>query len=157
MTKAKNKRFLREVIISTIMHSTEDEDKVRKAMLHVVPESLREKVIDKISIAASRGFHGNEIRFLQLLIRGKEAEEVFARILCNLDDTNRAILSDTLDERIDGSGNLYLRLGKQEAYLGKLVLLDGDDSLRIVFKPKYNEKGFWPRYIKSIFEERCRS
>jgi RNA binding exosome subunit len=148
MAKTRNKHFIKEAIISTIMHSTEDEDKVREAILHTVPVSLRDKALEKLSVVSSRGFHGNEIKFLQLSIKGKEADEMLTQILCNLDSVNRAVLYDTLDERIDKSGNLYIRMGKQEAYLGKLVLLDGDDSLRIVFKPRYNQKEFWPQYIK---------
>jgi RNA binding exosome subunit len=146
---------LKEAIISSISHSTEDLEKVKESMLKLLPTDIREKYSERFTLRVFRGFHGNEIRLLQVNINGKDAVTLIENILCNLRRSSIDILVNTLNERIDHSGNLYLRLGKQEAFKGSMEIYEGDDTVRIVFKPWYNKEGFWEDFIKTQTGKRC--
>jgi len=46
-------------------------------------------------------------------------------------ETDKRIIDTTLDNRLTSS-HLYIRLSKQEAYQGNIVLYEGDDIIKIV-------------------------
>jgi hypothetical protein len=59
---------------------------------------------------------------------------VLARVLA-IPGAHERVLA-TLDARVDDDGILYLRLDKQAAFAGRLVLLDGEDAIQLRLKPE---------------------
>ena len=60
--------------------------------------------------------------------------EFIRNILCRLSESERGILIASLSDRVDPRvSHLYIRLSKQDAYLGRIKLLDGSDVIKIVF------------------------
>ena len=117
--------------ISTIIHATEDDEKVKKAVFQLIPENLRNKV--RIKEYKYKGYHGNPITLLTIMFRGKSAEEVLKYIGQKLDDLSKRILETSLELRYDiTTCKLYLRFDKQEAYRGNIILYDGDDCIKVV-------------------------
>ncbi|MDK2384485.1 MAG: RNA-binding domain-containing protein, partial [Candidatus Korarchaeota archaeon] len=84
--------------------------------LNAVPPGLRDKV--RIEETLSRGHHGNPIRMLRVSLQGREAEEALRWILGGLSESDLRLLELSLASRMDRGGHLYLRLDKQDAYLG---------------------------------------
>jgi len=125
----KEKRVVRRVEITTSIHATEDDVKVRKAVLNLIPDELRNKV--KIKQLTFQGHYGNPIKRLTLAITGGNADKVFKNIISKMTETDRRIIDTTLDNRLTSS-HLYIRLSKQEAYQGNIVLYEGDDIIKIV-------------------------
>jgi len=125
----KEKRVVRRVEITTSIHATEDDVKVRKAVLNLIPDELRNKV--KIKQLTFQGHYGNPIKRLTLTITGGNADKVFKNIISKMTETDRRIINTTLDNRLTSS-HLYIRLSKQEAYQGNIVLYEGDDIIKIV-------------------------
>ena len=125
----KEKRVVRRVEITTSIHATEDDVKVRKAVLNLIPDELRNKV--KIKQLTFQGHYGNPIKRLTLTITGGNADKVFKNIISKMTETDRRIIDTTLDNRLTSS-HLYIRLSKQEAYQGNIVLYEGDDIIKIV-------------------------
>lgn len=125
----KEKRIVRKIEILTNVHATEDDAKVRKAILNLVPSELRDKV--KIKQLTFQGHYGNPIKRLILTIIGDHADKVFKNIILRMTETDRRIIDTTLDNRLTSS-HLYIRLSKQEAYQGNIVLYEGDDVIKIV-------------------------
>lgn len=123
-------RLIARVTLETYVHATEDRKKVEKALFNLLPENLRNHVhIEEQTLA---GFYGNEIRFLKIdIIDKKMAQEIAVFISTNMSRRNLEILERTLGLRIDNSGNLYLRVDKQAAYIGKIMLSDSDDIIKI--------------------------
>jgi hypothetical protein len=114
--------------LSTHVHATEDEDKVRRALLNLLPPDLRVKV--RPVVTESSGYFGNTIKVLSLGIRGGDAERALGFMLRSMDETDREVLRASLENRIEGS-RLFIRFDKQMAYKGVIRLSDGDDVVKV--------------------------
>lgn len=116
--------------LNTFYHSTEEPAKVRSALLNALPESIRNKA--KIAEVIAQGHYGNVIGILTSDFSGKEALNILAYIICSLPLIDRQILKATIDNRVGSRpSHVYLRLSKQDAFLGKLTLLDSDDVIKV--------------------------
>ncbi len=121
---------LSEVILSTHCHATEDLEKVKKALMNSIPLELRS--IADIHSEILHGYHGNPIVKLEVRFKGDDALNVIKYIISMLSDVDRRYLLNSLDIRYNRKDNkLFLRLDKQEAYLGNISLYEGDDSIKV--------------------------
>lgn len=121
---------LSEVVISTHCHATEDLEKVRRALVNVLPPELRSAV--KLHTEILHGYYGNPIVKLETRIKGDDAHMVIRYILSLISDGDQRYLLNSLNMRYDAKDNeLFIRLDKQEAYLGNIVLYEGNDSIKI--------------------------
>ena len=115
---------------STIAHSTEDTLKVGRALLYLLPESMRS--VRQPSIAEATGHHGNLIRVLSLEIRWKaEPTEAFEYLLRLLPMADRLMIRDQIMTYWDGRSTVFLRLDKQSCYAGQPRLSNSDDVVRV--------------------------
>ena len=116
--------LVREVEISAFSHATEDEDKVEKATKNLLPEENRDLWLNRKTL---KGYHGDPITIVTGKIRTKKgATGILRRVVQELSSLDQQRLLDELEERLDDGGNLYIRLDKQNAYLGKVRLLETD-------------------------------
>ncbi len=112
-------------------HATESVEKVEKALVNLVPPEARPRV--KIVKSVMEGHYSNPITRITAVVEGGDAEALLRHLASMLDEREKAVLEATLESRYDErEGRLYIRLGKQEAYLGKARLLEGDDVVRLV-------------------------
>ncbi len=104
-------------------HATEDEEKVRTALYNLFKNA-------KIMRRESRGYHGNPIIILEGRIerRGDMAE--FWEKVSHL----RGRLLLDLERRVDDQCNFYMRLDKQEAYLGRAEMTGAKDVIAVRMK-----------------------
>ncbi len=114
-------------------HATEDPERVLSAVRSIIPLELTETVVFKKS--SLTGHHGNPIMILETRIKEKEiTQPVFEKLSAGLGILDKDLLSNEIDQHLE-SGNLYLRLDKQSAYLNELKLGTTDPiHLRIHFK-----------------------
>lgn len=102
-------------------HATEKEERVREAL----SSASGAKNIESIR---AEGHHGNPITVLSAsLNRAKEIREFFLRF----DEEGRRTILDTLKDRIDDDCNFHLRLDKQDAFLGELRVVRGEDVISV--------------------------
>jgi hypothetical protein len=105
----------------TFVQATEVEERVVEAMRLVTG-------VDEFERTETEGYHGNPIIILETTLKRKrDIRNVFSR----LDTEDVQLLIDTLDERVDEDSHLYMRLDKQEAFLGGMRLADGGDVIRV--------------------------
>lgn len=128
------RRLVQRVEITAISHATEDFEKVAKALSLTVPSDLRSKIV--YETAKSRGHHGNPIVYIRVVLEGEDAEKVLSHIIANMDETSKALLKTTLRERIQGNSILHLRIHKQHLLRGRVILWDGDESIKLVIRFK---------------------
>ncbi|MBS7287914.1 MAG: hypothetical protein KIH01_04015 [Candidatus Freyarchaeota archaeon] len=124
---------LSSVEFEVFVHSTEDPEKVLKALLFLSGgkgEVVREKV---------RGHYGNEVIIYRTKISRKESEEVVKRLASLMEKDDKRRLGKQLSLRYDGHGNIFLRFDKQKAYLGEVRLSDYEDVVRV--KVKFSKSG----------------
>ncbi len=121
---------LSEVVISTHCHATEDLEKVKKALMNVISPELRS--IAKLHSEVLHGYYGNPIVKLEVRFKSDNAYTVVKYIMSLISDVDQRYLMASLDMRYSVKDNkLYLRLDKQEAYLGGIALYEGDDSIKV--------------------------
>ena len=137
--------------ISTIIHATEDPEKVATAIRNL---SLGEMPAGS-TVNRAKGHHGNEIVTMVFTIRNAKNVEGFLRNIWNgLSQLDRAEVHSSLTSRIDNAGTLFLRIDKQEALKGRIRLQDTDPiKIAISFRtmsPK--EVGYVDNIQKSLEE-----
>ncbi len=120
-------------------HATEDLGKVETAVKNVLPEALASELIFKKT--SLLGHHGNPIVLLEAkLVNKAQLPQLLAKIASMLSSLDKEQLCTDLKQHIERH-NLFLRLDKQSAYLGKLRLTTNDPiHFRIHFKNKAPEE-----------------
>jgi len=130
-TEATRASLVEGVEISVFVHATEDEGKVERAALNLIPEGIGTPTS---KVRRLTGHHNDPIVLMTMRIKKKTAAgEIFRNLLRSLSKLDRLRLIDEAEERVDEAGNLYLRLDKQSVYRGKAVLQESD-AIRVKFK-----------------------
>jgi RNA binding exosome subunit len=139
------------VKISTITHTTEDPEKVARAIRNLYPDEM------PVSSAISRakGHHGNEIATMVFTVRNAKDVERFLRNIWNgFSQLDRAEVYSSLTSRIDDAGTLFLRIDKQEALKGRIRLQDTDPiKIAISFRTKSQKGNEFVDGIRKKLEE----
>jgi len=102
------------------------------AIKNTTPGDLWNELERNMEILSLEGHYGNPVTRIVTRLKGRWAEGTARYILSNLDRGDFETLIFTLDRRFDGKGRVFIRLSKQDAYLGKLRIAEGDDIIRIV-------------------------
>jgi RNA binding exosome subunit len=122
-------------------HETEDPERVRRALRHVARAetlAIEETKVD--------GSHGNRIAILEAQVKSTAAERAFFEAIARDDPRGFARLPEELERRVDEHLNLFLRLDKQEAFQGRLVVTSSEDAVTVRGKLRTFPKGDDPRH-----------
>ena len=139
--------LVREVEISAFSHATEDEDKVEKAITNLLPEENRDLWLTRKTL---KGYHGDPITIVAGKIRTKKgATGVLRRVVHELSSLDQQRLLDELEERLDDGGNFHIRLDKQNAYLGKVRILE-TDPVKMKFRLRLPHGKDRVEYVRDI-------
>lgn len=123
---------VRDLEISTIAHATEDYSKVERAVLNILPPDLRDLYANRIEYQDTLGHYKNPIRLYRLEISGKDSLEILKWILGRLSRSEFETLLLSLEDRFDKRDRrFFIRLSKQDAYLGEIALGFDDDIIRV--------------------------
>jgi RNA binding exosome subunit len=132
MNKRTQSSSVSRVELSSFAHATEEESKVIRAILNILPVEYREEAARSIYKTITHGYYGNPITILRIIISDEERScNILAHLVSKLSEENFQFLISTVSERFD-HGKLYLRVDKQKAYLGEISLSDRDDIIKIV-------------------------
>ena len=101
-------------------HATEDLERVKLAVLNTIGPT-------ELSARRTEGVHGNPITIVEGEVDSEDVGNFFSR----LSGSDLNTLSDTLSKRIDEGCNLFVKIDKQSAYLGQVVLGAGNDVISI--------------------------
>lgn len=117
------------ILFRTQAHATEDVSRVRKALETVLPPET------PITEERTEGYFGNPITILTARIEDKKAAEKYMEFLrTSLPASDLEELIKELPQRVDDECNFYLRLSKQDAYLGDVRITYADDAIAIKVK-----------------------
>ena len=131
---SQNKGFkINDIKIFCSAHATEDIEKVKQSMLHLIPETNRTST--EITEIPIEGHAGNPITLLELVITQKrKINDSLAFLAEKIDDLDKETIAEELENRIGEDNCLYLRFNKQEAFNEVLKLENADNSIRLVIK-----------------------
>ena len=132
-------------------HSTEDPERVVRAVLNVFPEDVGEVRFRRRTVS---GQYGDSITILRAEVRGSKARKALRRLIQSLDKDDLNRLLSEVPLRVDEAGNLYVRLDKQEAYLGRLRLAESD-PIRLKFSFKVGVDEGVVEVVEEALEELC--
>ncbi len=118
---------------SCFAHATEEEERVRQALLTVFPCEV------EVKRSRVRGQFGNPIVILEAeLTRQRHIRAFLQRLLETLPREELVRLADEVEQRFE-QGRFYLRLDKMRAYLGELRLGQGIQVVLTVTSYPYSE------------------
>ena len=123
---------IQSVELSTIAHATDDLDKVQTALNQLLPESQRGRQL--FTRRYLEGHYNNPIvTFAAKLSDSSEIDEFTKFLLSHLSKNDKLSIERDLSLHSDEEGNLYLRIDKQQAFLGSVTLND-EDPIRVKLK-----------------------
>ena len=123
-----------EVKIDTILHATEDIDKILKCFL----ENFNLER-EKFNIQNLTGHFDNPITLLSINLKKKEAEEFIRNLLTKISKSDFDEIYENVEELISSSG-LKLKIDKQRMLNGK-IMLEQRDAIKInISCPVYVKK-----------------
>ena len=118
--------------VSSFIHVTEDPNKVITACRNVLPLDYAEEIT--FECRNLLGHYHNPITLLKARIKNKQFLGAFIINLAeSLSEVEKTYLFSDVSRRIDNGGALYLRLDKQEAFLGRMKL-SNEDPIRVSIK-----------------------
>lgn len=110
----------------TFAHATEDPERVARALKFISGN-------DDIIRSSSIGYYGNPIIVMETRVTDSKRIKALLR---SLGADALKVMLDSLDRRLDEESFFYFRLDKQEAYLERFVLTDGEDVIAVRGKVK---------------------
>ncbi len=138
--------MIHNISYRVFVYGTENEDRVREALKFLFPLSNPHKEIIE-------GYFKNPVLILHQKIVKKREIKDFIIILNKLDSSTKKRILNELFRKMDDKGNLFLRFGKQQAFLGKLKLVEHGDSIHVKMKiaayPARRERA--EEVVKEIF------
>ena len=140
--------------VQASVQATEDLEKVQVAMANLFPPNLQSSL--QFKTTKLRGHYHNPIIRIETRITQSEVIlQTLTSIGQQLTAEDRDQLAKTFPSRIDKKGQLFLRLDKQEAYQGRVRIVNRGDSIRLVIrfsgrKPSQNELEQHCRQFKLI-------
>ncbi|MCE5214071.1 MAG: exosome protein [Methanobacterium sp.] len=118
--------MIHNISYRTFVNGTENEEKVRKAVKTLFPNSLPQKEYIE-------GYYKNPVLVLHGKIVKKQDIKDFISTIKDQKSTRLKILNE-LDKKLDDKGNLFLRFDKQKAYLGEFKIIEHGDSIHLKIK-----------------------
>ena len=123
-----------EVKIDTILHATEDIDRILKCFLENF--NLEQ---EKFNVQNLTGHFNNPITLLSINLKKKEAEEFIRNLLTKISKSDFDEIYENVEELISSSG-LKFKIDKQKMLYGKIIL-EQRDAIKInISCPVYVKK-----------------
>lgn len=109
------------------VYGTENKEKVLESIKTLFPNSSPQ-------CEATEGYYKNPVLILSNKIDKKKEIKDFVEKLSKMNDPTRKRILHQLENKMDDSGNLFLRFDKQRAYQGDLKVVEHGDSIHLKIK-----------------------
>jgi RNA binding exosome subunit len=119
--------MIHNISYRAFVYGTENKEKVLESIKTLFPNSFPH-------IEDTEGYYKNPVLILSNKIDKKSEIKDFVKKLSTLNVYSRKRILNRLEDKIDESGNLFLRFDKQRAYLGDLKVVDHGDSIHLKIK-----------------------
>ena len=139
-----------KLVIQVLCYATEDPKKVLKAVENVLGADAARKM--SMSSEKLEGYYGDPITLMRIFLLDRElCEKALLRIFSNLSNSERDELWRDRSKLGRHGGKLYIRLDKQEAFLGRIRPSD-KDPIRIVVELRGDVKA-----LRKMLEEKLQA
>jgi RNA-binding protein len=113
------------ILFRTQSHVTEDVARVRQALANVLPPDT------DIEQEETIGYFNNPIVILSARLEKKAAQRYLDFLRSKLPEADLKELAGEIPERLNENCDLFLKLSKQDAYLGDIRTSYAEDSIAI--------------------------
>lgn len=139
-------RPIQSVVLGYLVHATEDQAKILKAVEGVIGQSVGP------DLERLEGHFGNEILKVTIRLTGEAALTAFGAILSKMGPRlTREIAADSAPF-LDEHSAMFLRFDKQ-ALLGGSLVLGSADPVRVKIKPRgFLLRGGAPAFFRELFQ-----
>ena len=139
-----------KLVIQVLCYATEDPKKVLKAVENVLGADAARKM--SMSSEKLEGYYGDPITLIRIFLLDRElCEKALLRIFSSLSSSERDELWRDRSKLGRHGGKLYIRLDKQEAFLGRIRPSD-KDPIRIVVELRGDVKA-----LRKMLEEKLQA
>ena len=135
-------------MLRAFAHETEDPAKVKAAVVNAAHDA-------KASVTETRveGTYGNRILILEADVKSAPAAKQLFGALARDDPRGFEHIVSTARDRLDENLNFHLRLDKQEAFGGRVVLASDDDAITVRGKIRSFESKRSPAGLESSLQQ----
>ncbi|HMK48011.1 MAG TPA: RNA-binding domain-containing protein [Methanocella sp.] len=116
------------ILFRTQAHATEEPSRVRQALATVLPQDI------PIDSAETEGYFGNPITIFTAKLEKKTAAQYMDFLREKLPEADLKELISELPKRVDEDCAFYLRLSKQDAFLGNIRITYAEDAIALKAK-----------------------
>jgi RNA binding exosome subunit len=126
-----------KLTLSALVHATENESKVRKAINALFSSPLMLKIL--ITSQLLRGHYRNPITILNMTVRyNDKLDKLLEYLFLNLKENDKTLLYNNISLYYH-KNTFYLRLDKQAAVQG-ILSLNQEDSIKVQFTFRHSSK-----------------
>ncbi len=119
--------MIHNISYRAFVYGTENKEKVLESIKTLFPNSSPQ-------CEATEGYYKNPVLILSNKIDKKREIKDFVEKLSKMNDPTRKRILHQLENKMDDSGNLFLRFDKQRAYQGDLKVVEHGDSIHLKIK-----------------------
>ena len=119
------KKVIDGIYLRCLVHSTEDVERVKKAMRFI-------SGYERFNVETLKGYHGNVIIDLSLTLTKNQDILRFMKRLKDMGITD--LIVENLNYLMDDDGEIHTRFDKQEAYMERVALTSGGDAITMKIK-----------------------
>ncbi len=119
--------MIHNISYRAFVYGTENKEKVLESIKTLFPNSSPQ-------CEATEGYYKNPVLILSNKIDKKKEIKDFVKKLSKMNDPTRKRILHQLENKMDDSGNLFLRFDKQRAYQGDLKVVEHGDSIHLKIK-----------------------
>ena len=119
--------MIHNISYRAFVYGTENKEKVLESIKTLFPNSSPQ-------CEATEGYYKNPVLILSNKIDKKREIKDFVEKLSKMNDPTRKRIIHQLENKMDDSGNLFLRFDKQRAYQGDLKVVEHGDSIHLKIK-----------------------
>ncbi|MFX1602808.1 MAG: RNA-binding domain-containing protein [Promethearchaeota archaeon] len=110
--------------------ATEVIERVQTAVLNLFPESIQESV--RVTVETTEGHRQTRIVVISAVLEDKAAcDDTLSFIAEAFSESDRRAIIRSLTQRLDDQCILFLRIDKQESFLGEIQLATGPDIISV--------------------------
>lgn len=119
--------MIHNISYRAFVYGTENKEKVLESIKTLFPNSSPQ-------CETTEGYYKNPVLILSNKIDKKREIKDFVEKLSKMNDPTRKRIIHQLENKMDDSGNLFLRFDKQRAYQGDLKVVEHGDSIHLKIK-----------------------
>ncbi len=124
--------FIETIEARAYSRATEVVARVQQAVMTLFPDDVRARISHQTT--KTEGHSQNPITVLSAVLKGSnDCDHTISYLLKRISSEEAKVILESLDQRLDETCTLFLRIDKQEAYLGRVRLAIGPDVINIQF------------------------